>query len=157
MPRTRIRSKSPPPVELGRSLKTRQLREDAVRYLEDVLAEKMEEVALLQTELARLSKHHVQDEHIVDPYGDSGKYTGSIHNEKPNGTGTMRYDDNRVYIGNWSEGRWHGFGKATFTNGDSYEGDYTYDQRHGKGEYRWNDGRVYSGGFVADRREGHGR
>eukprot|EP00980_Cylindrotheca_fusiformis_P005479 scaffold1169_cov120-Cylindrotheca_fusiformis.AAC.29 len=144
-------------IEIGRSQKTSQLKEDAIRYLEEMLANKMEEVAMLQTELARLSKHHVRDKHIVDPYGDTGKYTGRLHNHKPHGIGTMRYDDNRIYVGNWLEGRWHGFGRATFTNGDNYEGEYRHDQRHGQGTYRWHDDRVYTGGFVADRREGKGR
>ena len=146
----------PAGVEIGRTEKVRQLREDAVVKLEELLAMKMEEVSLLQEQLALLSKHHVRETIIMDPYGDRGLYTGQISNEKPNGKGTMKYEDGRVYVGEWSEGRWHGTGRATFANGDSYDGNYRYDQRHGFGTYYWHDGRVYAGGFYADKRQGKG-
>jgi hypothetical protein len=77
----------------------RQLREEAVGHLEGLLTDKLEEVAILQEQLALLSKHHVRDNHMMDPYGDMGKYTGHVHNEKPNGKGTMKYDDGRNYSG----------------------------------------------------------
>lgn len=86
-------------VEIGRTAKITQMREEAVAYLEDLLADKLEEVAILQQQLAILSKHHVRDTNMVDPYGDAGKYTGQVHNEKPHGKGTMKYDDGRVYVG----------------------------------------------------------
>jgi hypothetical protein len=151
-----VLSTMPVGVEIGRTEKVRQLREDAVVKLEELLAMKMEEVSLLQEQLALLSKHHVRETIIVDPYGDRGLYTGQISNEKPNGKGTMKYEDGRVYVGEWSEGRWHGTGRATFSNGDSYDGNYRYDQRHGFGTYYWHDGRVYAGGFYADKRQGKG-
>jgi hypothetical protein len=88
-----------PNVEIGRTAKITQLREDAVTYLEDMLADKLEEVAILQKQLAALSKHHVRDTEMMDPYGDSGKYTGQVHNEKAHGKGTMKYNDGRVYVG----------------------------------------------------------
>jgi hypothetical protein len=94
-----IQSTMSPNVEIGRTAKITQLREDAVMYLEDLLADKLGEVAMLQKQLAVLSKHHVRDSDMVDPYGDSGKYTGHVHNEKAHGKGTMLYDDGRVYAG----------------------------------------------------------
>lgn len=36
---------------------------------------------------------------MTDPYGDTGQYTGSVHNEKAHGKGTMNYDDGRSYVG----------------------------------------------------------
>ena len=66
---------------------------------------------------------------MVDPYGDTGKYTGQVNpngENKPHGKGTMKYDDGRVYVGEWSDGRWHGTGRASFSNGDSYDGQYKY-------------------------------
>ena len=86
-------------AEIGKTSKLNQLREDAVGYLEELLADKLEEVQILQKQLALLSKHHVRDANMVDPYGDAGKYTGQVHNEKPHGRGTMNYDDGRVYVG----------------------------------------------------------
>ena len=43
----------------GRSAKLKQFREQAVATLEELLADKLEEVALIQEQLALLSKHHV--------------------------------------------------------------------------------------------------
>ena len=146
----------PAPVESGRNEKVKQLREDAIIKLEDLLATKMEEVEILQHQLSLLSNGHESDIEMIDPYGDRGRYTGQVSNGKPDGKGTMKYDDGRVYVGEWSDSRWHGKGRATFTNGDSYDGQYQYDQRYGNGTYRWRDGRVYSGGFNADKRQGQG-
>ena len=88
-------------VEIGRTTKVRQLREEAVGHLEGLLADKLEEVAILQEQLALLSKHHLRDAHIVDPYGDMGSYTGNVHNGKAHGKGTMKYDDGRIYVGEY--------------------------------------------------------
>jgi hypothetical protein len=87
-------------VEIGRTAKLNQLREEAVVNLEGLLADRLEEVAILQQQLALLSKHHVQETDMVDPYGDTGKYTGQVNNDgKPHGKGTMKYNDGRVYVG----------------------------------------------------------
>ena len=86
-------------VEVGRTAKLQQLREEAITHLETMLADKMEEIAIIQEQLALLSKHHVRDTNMVDPYGDTGQYTGQVENEKPHGKGTMKYDDGRVYVG----------------------------------------------------------
>ena len=59
------------------------------------------EVAIIQEQLAILSKHHVRETNMVDPYGDTGKYTGQVQNDKPHGKGTMKYDDGRVYVGTY--------------------------------------------------------
>lgn len=96
---------------------------------------------------------------LLDPYGDSGRYSGVILRSTgmPHGLGRMVYeDDGRTYEGDWRHGRWHGFGRATFANADSYEGEYRFDQRHGRGKYSWSDGRVYDGEFSEDKRHGKG-
>ena len=93
-------------------------------------------------------RQRVQDQNVLDPYGDRGTYTGVILRSTgmPHGAGTMIYqEDHRTYVGEWRHGRWHGHGTATFANGDSYVGEYRFDQRHGRGRYEWNDGRVYDG------------
>ena len=98
-------------------------------------------------------RQRVQDQNVLDPYGDRGTYTGIILRSTgmPHGTGTMIYqEDHRTYVGEWRHGRWHGHGTATFANGDSYVGEYRFDQRHGRGRYEWNDGRVYDGYVLND-------
>ncbi|KAG7356801.1 phosphatidylinositol-4-phosphate 5-kinase [Nitzschia inconspicua] len=99
----------------------------------------------------------VEQEWIVDPYGDQGEFQGELNADNlPHGTGIMKYSDGRVYSGEWKDGRWHGRGRATFSNGDVFEGMYFEDQRHGLGIYQWSDGREFKGGFVNDQRSGHG-
>ena len=83
-----------------RSAKLKRFREQAVAQLEELLADKLEEVALIQEQLALLSKHHVVERPTVDPYGDTGLYTGQVNqSDKAHGKGTMKYDDGRVYVG----------------------------------------------------------
>jgi hypothetical protein len=100
---------------------------------------------------------YVEQQWIVDPYGDQGEFEGELNADNlPHGTGIMKYTDGRVYAGEWKAGRWHGKGRATFSNGDVFEGMYYEDQRHGLGIYQWCDGREFKGGFVNDQRSGHG-
>lgn len=113
----------------------------------------------LSTSVTRetISKY-VEQQWIVDPYGDQGDFEGEINtaDNLPHGTGVMKYSDGRVYAGEWKGGRWHGKGRATFSNGDVFEGMYYEDQRHGLGTYQWADGREFKGGFVNDQRYGDG-
>jgi hypothetical protein len=99
----------------------------------------------------------VEQQWIVDPYGDQGEFFGDLNADNlPHGVGVMKYSDGRIYSGEWKNGRWHGKGRATFSNGDFFEGMYYEDQRHGDGVYQWSDGREFRGGFVNDQRSGHG-
>jgi hypothetical protein len=118
----RRESKLTPEIDQRRENKIRDLRADAIAKLEEMLADKMSEIAIIQEQLAILSKMHVQETTMVDPYGDTGKYTGQVKNDKvstglhdlchfiqsylglcvssqPHGKGTMKYDDGRVYVG----------------------------------------------------------
>lgn len=78
----RRESKITTDVDKRRENKIRDLRADAISKLEDMLADKMSEIAIIQEQLAILSKMHVQETTMVDPYGDTGKYTGQVKNEK---------------------------------------------------------------------------
>jgi hypothetical protein len=95
---------------------------------------------------------------FVDPYGDTGLFTGSVSlGRLPQGYGKMVYDqDGRVYEGEWKRGQWDGNGKLVNGNGDIYEGEFLDDQRHGQGTYIWKSGRRYVGDFVRDIRHGKG-
>jgi len=61
---------------------------------------------------------YVAEKKIVDPYGDSGSFTGELSraSKKPNGFGKMRYKDRRIYEGGWKHGQWHGKGTASFVS-----------------------------------------
>jgi hypothetical protein len=54
---------------------------------------------------------YVERQAVVDPYGDSGTYTGELWVQKPHGLGEMKYSDGRVYVGGWKNGKWHGKGE----------------------------------------------
>lgn len=55
---------------------------------------------------------YVENEVVMDPYGDKGSYTGETDSKiKPHGLGTMDYNDGRKYTGSWNHGQWHGQGE----------------------------------------------
>lgn len=125
---------------------------------------------------------HVQDQEIVDPYGEKGIYSGdlSIATQMPNGKGRLEYEkEGRWYEGDWIHGRWTGNGRLSNGDGDFYEGGLKNDHKHGigimkfadgrvfEGEYRrgqmvkgkmtYQDGSVYGGGWVDGMRHGRGK
>jgi len=107
------------------------------------------------------SHYHVQNKEIVDPYGESGYFSGTLSTktDMPDGYGSMRYTDpeiRRTYEGTWENGRWHGRGKLEHGNGDVYEGDFVQDNRHGRGTYHHSAGRRYIGEFFNNKRHGQG-
>jgi len=112
-----------------------------------------QEVSIIDEETS-----HVEKETVMDAYGDKGSYSGEIlvNLKKPQGFGTMIYEDGRTFSGSWKCGKWHGNGVASFANGDKYDGSYDLDRRHGFGVYSWKDGRVYEGEFYHDQRQGSG-
>lgn len=96
--------------------KVQELRDDIVNSLQEMLADKLEEVKIIQEQLARLSPDHVHDFSMTDPYGDKGKYTGQIRNNKCHGKGTMKYDDGREYSGEYRRWEWGMRYKAVIRN-----------------------------------------
>ena len=76
-----------------------RIREEAIMHIEALIVDRLEEVAIMQEQLTLLSKNHVQESSVTDPYGDKGKYTGRLTNGKPHGKGIMKYEDGRVYVG----------------------------------------------------------
>ena len=62
----------------------------------------------------------VDAESLIISYPDGSKYTGTIHDNKRSGFGTMEWKSGASYTGNWINGVPESFG-----------------------EYRWPDGRVY--------------
>lgn len=87
---------------------------------------------------------------VADPYGEKGKYTGSIDTKTsmPHGYGRLNYEGTgRWYEGDWKYGRWTGRGQLANTDGDLYEGELLDDHKHGYGIMRFADGRIYDGQF----------
>ena len=88
---------------------------------------------------------------VTDPYGEQGKYTGSISNSTsmPHGYGRLEYDRaGRWYEGDWKHGRWTGHGRLSNGDGDYYEGGLKNDHKHGRGVMKFADGRTFEGEYI---------
>jgi hypothetical protein len=91
------------------------------------------------------------DKQIVDPYGETGVYTGALSKSTgmPNGKGRLEYEkEGRWYEGDWIHGRWTGYGRLSDGDGDFYEGRFKNGRIHGTGVMRFADGRVFEGHYL---------
>lgn len=94
--------------------------------------------------------YEAQEMTVTDPYGEKGRYTGSIakNTGMPNGFGRLEYDKpGRWYEGDWIHGRWTGHGKLSNGDGDYYEGGLKNDHKHGRGKMKFADGRTFEGEY----------
>ena len=116
----------------------------------------------------------VTDSVMTDPYGEQGRYTGTLDDSTghPQGFGTMIYETPaRTYVGQFDQGRWHGRGKLTHGSQDNsaepleeYDGEFQQDERHGHGMFvrttRDSNNEVsvrkYVGDFRHNKLHGHG-
>ena len=83
-------------------------------------------------------------------------YTGDVSSGKPNGTGTVTYDDGSKYEGEWKDGERDGAGTFTWSSGAKYVGAWTDGMRSGTGTMTWADGTKYVGAWKDDKRNGTG-
>ncbi len=92
---------------------------------------------------------------------DTGrKYSGDWKNGRPDGSGTMTYQEGSrydTYEGQWGAGRFHGNGKLVKGNGDKLEGNFRWGALHGFGIYRYANGDVYEGEYDSGKRDGYGK
>lgn len=108
----------------------------------------------------------------------SGRFSGYIENNLPNGQGTMEYVNGWTYVGNWENGNWSGEGELTtpefvysgewvtgipqgeglvkYTNGCSYDGTWNLGKRNGWGEAYNIDSSYYQGEWVEGEYAGQG-
>ncbi|CAD8148878.1 unnamed protein product [Paramecium octaurelia] len=82
-------------------------------------------------------------------------YHGQVHNKKPNGEGSFKWDNGEYYIGQWSNAQKHGFGQWKGTQDDYYIGQWVNGQQDGLGEHKWN-GDVYFGQWKNSVKNGYG-
>ena len=93
----------------------------------------------------------VENQEIVDPYGEEGVYSGalSLNTGMPNGRGLLEYHKNgRWCEGDWLHGRLTGYGRLSNGSGDNYEGQLKNDHFHGYGVMQFDNGRVFEGTYV---------
>lgn len=93
----------------------------------------------------------VENQEIVDPYGEEGVYSGALSSTSgmPNGRGLLQYHKNgRWCEGDWVHGRLTGYGRLSNGSGDNYEGQLKNDHFHGYGVMRFDNGRVFEGTYI---------
>lgn len=111
-----------------------------------------------------------------------GNYTGMVNQAgKPDGRGTMRFNDGSVYNGEWQnsvmigkgtctyadghtkyEGEWKkgvpdGQGSFTYSNGDQYTGRWQKGLMDGEGVYKFKNSERYEGGWKQNKHHGNGK
>lgn len=84
------------------------------------------------------------------------RYEGEMKDGRPDGRGTMYYDNGDRYQGTYAAGRRFGAGTYVHVNGDRYVGEFTDDKPTGHATFVYHDGGVYDGQFVNGSFEGHG-
>ena len=62
-------------------------------------------------------------------------YDGELLHDKPNGKGTMTFDNGDRYKGNLKNARRNGLGTYLYENGDRYKGNWKNGYKHGLGTY----------------------
>ena len=81
----------------------------------------------------------------VQEVGVKGVYKGQMAAGKPQGKGSVLFDNGNTYEGDFVKGKRHGYGIYTFSDGEKYEGQWILNQQHGHGTYYFNNNNKYVG------------
>lgn len=87
---------------------------------------------------------------------DNFTFNGDFVNGRPNGDGSIIYDNKSEYKGNFVNGLYHGKGVYKSNKGYVYDGGFELNKFNGTGKCIWNDGSKYEGAFKADKFDGKG-
>ena len=92
-------------------------------------------------------------------FEDGTVYSGTIHNDLPDGVGNATQVDGTVYSGQWRYGLRDGFGTETYAeSGDVYIGEWNYDEWEGEGILLFGaTGNRYAGQFQRGAPNGFGQ
>lgn len=109
-------------------------------------------------------------ENCFEVITDCAVFKGHLVNGKPEGEGSIVWDNCEKYNGNWKDGEKHGQGHDYFIsdyfwpqyeifqyNYGEYEGTFSEGFRQGSGIMKYYDGGVYEGSWHKDMRCGHGK
>ena len=88
--------------------------------------------------------------------GSESKYFGDIENMKPNGQGTISFQDGREYLGGWKDGKEHGQGTLNIPNGYSFTGEFKEGKLNGRGTETFPNRYKFVGRFKNGKRRGQG-
>lgn len=80
---------------------------------------------------------------LQDKFGNH--YDGEFKNDRLDGYGMFRTSEGTTFKGYWRNDLQHGFGEENWPDGSSYRGSYVLGMKHGEGVYRWDDGSEYNG------------
>ena len=79
-----------------------------------------------------------------------GQYKGQMSMGKPQGKGSILYENGNTYEGEFVKGKRQGYGIYTFADGEKYEGQWFQNQQHGQGTYYFANNNQYVGGWIRD-------
>lgn len=98
-----------------------------------------------------------QETNVTDKSINNGKYTGTLKNQKREGSGTFTAKNGDVYKGEWKDDKMNGQGTLNYANGDVYSGNYENGLRSGKGTFTWKGTKdQYTGDWSSDVMNGQG-
>jgi hypothetical protein len=87
-------------------------------------------------------------------------YSGETRNAKPNGKGTLIFNDGSKYVGDFQNGKSHGKGTFYAANGSRYVGEWQNGFMHGSGTFYFpkeHKYKKYVGEFVNHKMSGKGK
>ncbi|MDC0117711.1 protein kinase [Flavobacteriaceae bacterium] len=124
-----------------------KLEKDRLAKLEKDRLANLEKDRLAKLEKDRLNK----SKNIIENKNyNKGIYEGGWINGKPDGYGTIKYNNGDFYSGNWIKGKKNGEGTYKWNDGDSYTGSWVNNYKNGKGTYTYSDGYIQNGIFEDD-------
>ena len=85
----------------------------------------------------------------------TGQYKGEMSAGKPQGKGSVKYQNGNTYEGEFVKGKRQGYGIYTFADGEKYEGQWFQNQQHGRGTYYFANNNKYVGLLFRDYLQGH--
>ena len=92
----------------------------------------------------------------IEEMGVKGSYRGVMASGKPQGKGSVVYENGNTYEGEFVKGKRQGYGVYTFADGEKYEGEWYQDQQHGQGTYYFSNNNRYEGLWYRDKMDGKG-
>lgn len=101
----------------------------------------------------------VSDAQETNTLPNGAKYIGEWKDGKPNGHGTLTYQDSFTWcshVGEFRNGKPNGQGSESYRNGDKYIGEFKDGKRNGQGTYTCQDGTTYVGEWKDDEANGQG-
>ena len=89
-------------------------------------------------------------------FNEGVQYIGEFHDGKANGQGTITFPNGNKIFGEFRDGKVNGQGTLTFANGNKYVGEFRDNFQSGVGTQTYATGSKYVGGWSSGLRSGEG-